>query len=245
MSWHACFVVRGRALGVHQCGATQVTALWHCIWERGLKGNSAICFTLCWFSVTYPATHNQLGPFWCWLQGGWVCVHCRTLWVSPMNSPVRLGVSPDSSTPTGVFSQRLWGFIFWYWNTGLHGQYCSPFVPSSLSSCECWTAQSASRCLAPSASCHLAHPVLQLLPCHESSPPSCPSPPLLLVWMNVSSLTPWLSDFHTVQFSVSAGCFLFLNLLFFFWLCEEAQCVYLPASLFLQWSSSFSNWYQI
>ena len=24
--------------------------------------------------------------------------------------------------------------------------------------------------------------------------------------MNVSSLTPWLSDFHTVQFSVSSGC---------------------------------------
>ena len=29
-------------------------------------------------------------------------------------------------------------------------------------------------------------------------PAGCPSPPLLLVWMNVSSLTPWLSDFHTV-----------------------------------------------
>ena len=29
--------------------------------------------------------------------------------------------------------------------------------------------------------------------------------------LNFSSLTPWLSDFHTVQFSVSSGCFLFLN----------------------------------
>ena len=38
----------------------------------------------------------------------------------------------------------------------------------------------------------------------------CPSPPLLPVRMNVS-LTPWLLDFHTVQFSGSAGCFLFLN----------------------------------
>ena len=28
--------------------------------------------------------------------------------------------------------------------------------------------------------------------------PSCPSLPLLPVWMNVSSLSPWLSDFHTV-----------------------------------------------
>ena len=26
--------------------------------------------------------------------------------------------------------------------------------------------------------------------------------------MNVSSLSPWLLDFHTVQFSVSSGCFL-------------------------------------
>ena len=25
--------------------------------------------------------------------------------------------------------------------------------------------------------------------------------------MNISSVTPWLSDFHTVQFSVSSGCF--------------------------------------
>ena len=41
----------------------------------------------------------------------------------------------------------------------------------------------------------------------ESSPPSCPSPPRLLVWMNVSSLTPWFSDFHTVQFSGRSGCF--------------------------------------
>ena len=37
----------------------------------------------------------------------------------------------------------------------------------------------------------------------------------------------WLSDFHTVQFSVSSGCFLFLNLLLSFWLCEEAKCIYL------------------
>ena len=49
----------------------------------------------------------------------------------------------------------------------------------------------------------------------------------------------WLSDFHTVQFSVSSGCFLFLNLLSFFWLCEEAQCVYLR--LHLGWKSCCSS----
>ena len=35
----------------------------------------------------------------------------------------------------------------------------------------------------------------QPLPCRESSLPSCPSLTLLLVWMNVSSLTTCLSDF--------------------------------------------------
>ena len=66
------------------------------------------------------------------------------------------------------------------------------------------------------------HWVCQSPPCCESSPP------LLVVWMNVSSLSPWLLDFHTVLFSVSSGCFfVFKLLLSLFWLCEEAQCVYL------------------
>ena len=56
--------------------------------------------------------------------------------------------------------------------------------------------------LAGSASRHLAKSPLH---------PGNPSLPLLLVWMNVSSLSPRLSDFHTVQISVSSGCFLFLN----------------------------------
>ena len=68
--------------------------------------------------------------------------------------------------------------------------------------------------------------------CGESSPPGCRSPPLLPVWMSISSLTAWLSDFHTVQSYVSSGHFLFLNLLLsFFWLCKKAQCVYLRLHL--------------
>ena len=55
------------------------------------------------------------------------------------------------------------------------------------------------------------HWVHQPLPCRKASSPGCPSLPLLLVWMNVSSLSPWLWDFHTVRFSVSSGCILFLN----------------------------------
>ena len=46
--------------------------------------------------------------------------------------------------------------------------------------------------------------ISQPLPCHESvsAPPT---------GLGVSSLSPWLLDFHTVQFSVTSGCFLFLN----------------------------------
>ena len=55
------------------------------------------------------------------------------------------------------------------------------------------------------------HWVCQPPPYHKSSLPGCLFLPLLPVWMNVSSLSPWLSDFHTVQFSVSSGCFLILN----------------------------------
>ena len=82
------------------------------MWGRGLRRNNATCSTLCQFSVTSPTTHNQIGLFWCLFLGGWVCVLSRTPWVCPMNSPVRLGVSPTAtSTTTGVLSQRL-GTLF-------------------------------------------------------------------------------------------------------------------------------------
>ena len=158
------------------------------------------CHLLCSLLVFSHFPHNQIGPFWCWFPGGWVCVRSRTLLVSPMNSPVRLGVSlAAASTPTGVFSQRLWGYISSSWDPGLCGLSCSPVVPPSLCACKCGTARQCwTACFA---SCQLA----------ESSPSCCLSLPFLPVWMNVSSLTLWLSDFDTVRFSVSSGCFLFLN----------------------------------
>ena len=84
------------------------------------------------------------------------------------------------------------------------------------------------------------HPVHQPAPCHVSSPPQLPvsTPPTSL--MNISCLTPWLLDFHTVWFSGSSGNFLFLNLLLsFVWLCEEAKCIYLR--LCLEPEVQFSN----
>ena len=75
---------------------------------EGPRGGNGACSTLCWISVTPSATHKQIGPFWCCFPSGWACAHSRPLWVSPTNSPVRLGVSPAAaSTPTGVFNQRF------------------------------------------------------------------------------------------------------------------------------------------
>ena len=144
---------------------------------------------LCWLSVTPSATHNQIGPFWCCFPSGWVCVHSRTLWVSPMSSPVMLGVSPVATlTPTGVFNQ--W-FEALFPRAGTLG--CEVYHPVH---------QLLPRQPAAALPTLLHNPpprwVRQPPPCCESSPPGCLSPPLLQVWMNVSSLSPWLSDFHTV-----------------------------------------------
>ena len=114
--------------------------------------------------------------------------------------------------PHRCFQSVLWGFISPCWNPGL----------GSLS----WSLPSVA--LPTPLHILMPHWVCQPPSCHESSLPHYLSLPLLPIWMNVSSLTPWLLDFHTVQFSVSSGCsFLFKLLLSFFWLCKEAQCVHL------------------
>ena len=182
----------GRALCIHQGEATLFAELWWCLWGRGPIGNNVTCSALHQLSVTFPASHKQIGPLWCWLLGVWVYVRSRTQWVSPMNSPVRLRVSP--AIPTGLYSQRFWGFISPCWNPGLHGLFCTLVIPPDSSVSKCGTTWSSRHCLAA-------------CPLH----PGCLSSPLLPVWVNVSSLTPWLEDFYTVWFSGSSGCVLFFN----------------------------------
>ena len=121
---------KGQSLRYLPGRATHVSALWGYMWGRGLRGNNATFLALC-LSVTSSATHKQVGPFWCWFLGGWVCVHSRTLWVSPTNFPVRLGVSPAATTPTGFYCQRFWGFISLHQNPGLCGLSCSLVVLAS------------------------------------------------------------------------------------------------------------------
>ena len=122
--------------------------------------------------------------------------------VSPRNSPVRLGVSPAAaSTPTGVFNQ--W-FDALFPHAGTLGCVACHPVHQLLPHQPAAALPTLLHNLPP-------HWVCQPTPCSMSSLPGCPSPPLLPVWMNVSSLSPWLLDFHTVQFSGSSGWFLFLN----------------------------------
>ena len=75
---------------------------------EGPRGSNGARSTLHRIPITPSATHNQIGPLWCWFQSGWACARSRPLWVSPTTSSVRLGVSPAaSSTPMGVFNQRF------------------------------------------------------------------------------------------------------------------------------------------
>ena len=185
---------------------------------EGLRGSNGACSALCLFSVTPSATHNQIGPLWCCFPSGWVCARSRPLWVSPWTLLWGWKFLPLPLQPPRVFSIRGLRLYFLELEPWLWGLLRSPAVPPSLSAGECGTTPSTIRCLAGSASPCLLHILSAPLPL--SAPPTSP--------VNVSSLSPWLLDFHTIQFSVSSGCFLFLNLLLsFFWLCEEAQCVYL------------------
>ena len=145
------------------------------------------------------------------------------------NSPVRLGVSSATTSPPGFYSQRFWGFLFSSWNPGMYSLSCSPVVPPGLSTCKCGTSPSTKRCLA-----HPGLPVSALLRVLSTLAARLH----LSYWSGrmFPLLTPWLTDFHTVQFSGSSDYLLFFNLLLsFFWLCEETKCIYL--CLHLGWKS--------
>ena len=144
------------------------------MWGRGPIGSNGVCSSLCRFSVTPSTTHIQVEPFWCCFPSGWVCVHSRTLWVSPRNSPVRLGVSTTAtSTPTGVFNQC---FEALFPHAGTLGCLVCHLVHQLL---PCWPAAALPAPLHNPPPCWVRQPP----PCCEYSPPDCPSPPLLPVWM--------------------------------------------------------------
>ena len=181
---------------------------------EGPRGSIGTCSTLCWISVTPSATHNQTGPLWCWFLSGWACAHSRPLWVSPRNSPVRLGVSPaDASTPTGVFNQRFEALFPHAGALGLH--QLQPCPPRSTN---CHLSGSASRCLA-------ASPLFQAA---VSAPPTGLDECVVFISLVVG--LPYSLIF--CQFWLF---FVFKLLLSFFWLCKEGQCIYLCLHLGRKW----------
>ena len=193
------------------------------------------------FQSLPPLPTIQLGPSCANSRvGGWACAHSRPLWVSPRNCPVRLGVSPTAaSTPTGVFNQRFEALFPWAGALGCLVCFALLAVPLGISMWECGAPGSASHHLVGSASCSLACPVHSLLPCWvrqplpclESSPPRLPgsAPPTGLdecfFFISLVVRLPYSSIF--CQFSF----FVFKLLLSSFWLCKEAQCVYLSLCL--------------
>ena len=107
MCWYFCYL-KGRSfrcsLGWGNAGCCPVTLYV----GGGPRGSNGACSTLCQILVTPSATHNQIGPLWCWFPSGWACARSRPPWVSPRTSPVRLGVSSAAApTPTGIFNQRF------------------------------------------------------------------------------------------------------------------------------------------
>ena len=169
---------------------------------------------------------SKLGSF----PGRWVCVCSRTLWVSLTNSPMRLGVSPTASTPTGfsVRGFRLYFPVLELWVVQ------SVLLPKSDLFLSVYLHTNVGPPGPPAAT--LPTLVLQLPPCHKSSPRRLPisaSPTGLDECSFFKSLVvglPYSSIF--CQFWL----FLFLNLfLSLFSLCEEAKCIYLH--LYLAWKS--------
>ena len=94
------------------------------------RENNAASLALSLLSVTSSAPHKHIGLFWCWFLDGWVCVHSRTLWIFPMNCPVKLVFFSAPAASTDFYSQRSWGFILPCLNPGFCGLSCPPSCSS-------------------------------------------------------------------------------------------------------------------
>ena len=214
-----------------------VAALWCCTWGSGREG-AMVLAPLCRISVTPSLPTIKVGPSGADSQvGRWSYARSRPLWVSPINSTVRLGASPAAaSTPTGVFTQR---FEALFPRTGVLGCVVCfappPFLPVYL----CMNVSSWGLLAAVwPAPFHNPPPcwVRQPPPCRESSLPQLPvsAPPTgmdeCFFFTSLVVGLPYSSIFF--QFWLF---FVFKLLLSFFWLCEEAQCIYLR--LHLGWKS--------
>ena len=177
------------------------------MWGRGLRGNNAACLAFGRLSVTFPTSHKQIVRIPRWVG---LCMFLdpvglsnKLLWCWEF---LLLPQPPQVLQPEVL---RLYFPTLEPWGVWSHSSVV-PLVSAGEYGIACF----ASHCL--------AHRVLQPLPWCMSSPP------LLSVWMNVSYLTPWLSDFHTVRFSVRSGCFFVFKFVVVLVLVVWGSKVYLP-----------------
>ena len=177
---------------------------------------------LAWVSPSFQSfpslPTSRLYPFRCCFLDGCACVSSRVPWALPVDSPVRLGVSPATATPSGFYCQRFWDSSFLCWNSGVYHLSRSPVVSPGLSTQEYGVSQSTNHCL--------ALPVYQPPPCCTSSMPRLPisTPPTSLEECF------FFNSLHTIWFSGSSGCFLFLFIYFYREgkgrrIVRETQCV--------------------
>ena len=174
---------------------------------EGPRGSNGACSTLCRILVTPSATHNQIEPLWCCFPGGWVCAHSRPLWVSPTTSPVRLEfllLLPQSPRVFSIRGLRLYfpALEHWVvWSASL------PHRSSRFICAQLW-----------------GHRIRQPPWLPISTPPT-----------GLDKCFFFISLVVRLPFSLifcQFWLFLFLNCCCpFFWLCEEAQCVYLRLHL--------------
>ena len=215
--WCTCYMVRGRSLVVLQGRTSHVAGLGTVCGGEVREGTVPLALLSASFQSLLPLHTNKLdssgadSP-----MGGFVYI------LGPCGSLQWTLLWGWEFLPLPQSSQLFQSEVLRLYSPTLEplcGVSRSPLVLPGLSGLKCGTTRSASCHLAQSSSCCLArsllHPAGHLCPSYQSG------------WMFLL-LTPWLSDFHTVQLSVSSGCFLFLNLvLSFFWLFKEAQYVYL------------------
>ena len=59
----SCYVVRGRALGIHPGGATHFSALWHCMWGGEVReGTMSLAQLSAGFQSLPLLPTSKLGP---------------------------------------------------------------------------------------------------------------------------------------------------------------------------------------
>ena len=170
------------------------------------------------FQSLPPLPTIKLGPSGAGSQVGWflhILGPCRSLQQTLLWGG---SFSCCCLNPHRCFQSVVWGFISQCWNSGFRG--LSPGPPAAASP----------------ASCSFAHPAPQSAT--SLGPPAATLPWVLSAWLPVSALPTGLDEcFFFISLVIrllysSIFCqfwlvFVFKLLLSFFWLCEEAQCVYL------------------